>query len=237
VSTFPIYLKLTKKFLGLFSSITEKSLIFSINLDSIQRIDQSLKGTFCFDIILNDVLNIKILQTSKVSLCAYNQKEMQDWILAILQFKECSIATKSTDHNGKVLLDFTKINDLEKSKELSNEHSLNNVYYDSTDKAFKHEINKESLFKHEMKDIKDILKLGKIARLQLKRRLRGKLNKSRIATSMMLRKEGLVKSIIKKKMNMIKKTEQTLIKSENKKRKRMLIESLKKKIQRLKVNI
>jgi len=88
-----------------------------------------------------------------------------------------------------------------------------------------------------MKDIKDILKLGKIARLQLKRRLRGKLNKSRIATSMMLRKEGLVKSIIEKKMNMIKKTEQTLIKSENKKRKRMLIESLKKKIQRLKVNI
>jgi hypothetical protein len=237
VSTFPIYLKLTKKSLGFFSSITEKSFVFSINLDSIQRIDQSLKGTYCFDIVLNDVLNIKILQTSKVSLCAYNQKEMQDWILAILQFKECSIATNSTDHNGKVLLDFTKINDIENYKSLSNEYSISNLTYDSTDKAFKHDIKEESLFNHEMKEIKDFLHIGNIARLQLKRRLRGRLEKSRTATSMMLRKEGLVKSIIEKKMNIIKHTEQLLIKNENKIRRRMLIENLKRNIQILKVNI
>ena len=61
---------------------------------------------------------------------------MRNWIYGILEFEEYKIKVKNHDHNGKILLDFNKINQLSRNKRLSKQHRLSSLQYDGSDKAF-----------------------------------------------------------------------------------------------------
>jgi hypothetical protein len=237
VSTVPVYLTLSKQSLRVYNSVDASSMITHIKLDSIQRIDQTLLKTFCFDIIVNEVVKLKVLEISKIILCAYNDKEMHNWIKAILEFKECSIKKLKTDHNGKVLIDFSQINSVLNTKENVKEMDMENLYYDGTDTPFKRNVilSRDKAVNKDMTEIQEIMNLGKIAKLQLKRRLRGRLARTRMSAGAILRKEGLIKSLVEQRMEAVKKQENFLLKKENQNRKKRLLSNLKEKIKKLKV--
>ena len=232
----PIYLTLSREVLRLFQSVSESSLISSIHLNSIQRIDQSLKNTFCFDIIINEIVQLKTLETRKVILCANNLKIMNEWIKSILEFKECVIHEDSHEEKGKVLIDFSKTNRILTTNLSAKQMELENLYYDGTDTAYKNHIikSKEEIVDKDMGEIQEIIKLGRIAKLQLKRRLRGRLANSRKMTSAFLNKVGM-KNLITNRISAIKQRENVLFTEEKRVRKKKLIEKLKNKLKKIKV--
>jgi chemotaxis protein histidine kinase CheA len=84
-------------------------------LEDIAYITQKYNGVSCFDIILQDHPNSNtktILNSSHLSFCS---DLMKDWVKAIRQFKECSLK-KTNKSDGKILVDFQKVNEILKSK-------------------------------------------------------------------------------------------------------------------------
>jgi len=76
IKALPIFVSLNKYTLSLFRSFKPSSLFKVINLDSIQRVDIQYKGTFCFDIIINEIHKGR-LTTGPLSLCAKNVYKMK----------------------------------------------------------------------------------------------------------------------------------------------------------------
>jgi len=85
------YITLDKKEINLHSNtkIDKNSILKSITLSNINKLSKSFKNSNCFDI---DSKSFNTLNT--IILCANSQKEMIEWIDAILSFKECGINLK-----------------------------------------------------------------------------------------------------------------------------------------------
>jgi len=65
-----------------------QSLIQAIILEKILRVTQTYKGTTCFDIVEDKK------ELNPIHLCAENKDEMDEWIVGILEFKECLLKEK-----------------------------------------------------------------------------------------------------------------------------------------------
>ena len=136
ITIFPVFISLNKHTLSVFRSFETASLFQVINLDLIQRVTLEYKNTFCFDIIINRIHKNQF-SSGPLSLCAKSLNEMRDWINGILEFKECKIKIENDDHNGKILVDFNKMNQHLNHKGTLEDSKLAGLRYASTDKAFK----------------------------------------------------------------------------------------------------
>jgi hypothetical protein len=153
--------------------------IKSVPLVDIQRIDQHYLGTFCFDIILNQIQNNR-LKAGQLSLCAKNEKEMNIWVNSILEFKKCSLkGGKRIDHNGKIVLDLQKMTDFTTNYSIGKHYELEDLYYDADDTAFRidnnNKNNKITKIKKFLTNIITGNRMGEIATSQLHRQYRGRL--------------------------------------------------------------
>jgi len=99
----PDYIMLSVKSFNLQSRITADGSIRAIMLPKIEKIKQSHKNTACFDIIEEGRLD------KPMSLCADSKKEMDDWIVAILEFKECILKENAEVIDGNTNA-FKKVN-------------------------------------------------------------------------------------------------------------------------------
>ncbi len=178
IKVLPVFITITVDKLILSKDETKSELIQSLSLVDIQRIDQHYLGTFCFDLILNQIRNNQ-LEAGQLSLCAKNEKEMNFWVVSILEFKKCSIkGGKRIDHNGKIVLDLQKINEFTKNYSLSKNYELEDLYYDADDTAY--QIKKEKINKltNTLKNIMTLSQKGNIATTQLHRQYKGRLVKA-----------------------------------------------------------
>ena len=80
-----------------------------MNIEKIEKVRQTYKNTACFDIVEEKK------ETNPIKLCADSKKEMDDWILAILEFKECLLKDKASSLKNN--LDITE-KEIEKLKNL-----------------------------------------------------------------------------------------------------------------------
>jgi hypothetical protein len=67
---------------------TPQSLIQALMLEKIIRVTQTYKGTNCFDVVEEKK------ETQPIQLCAESKEEMDQWIMGILEFKECLLKDK-----------------------------------------------------------------------------------------------------------------------------------------------
>ena len=76
----PVYILLTEESFSIQENQLKNSLN-SVSLERITRVTQEYLGTTCFDIIVE--------KKEPIQLCAESKFEMDDWIIGILEFKEC----------------------------------------------------------------------------------------------------------------------------------------------------
>jgi len=137
-------------------------------MKKIERIIQHYKGLHCFDVFLNDSTNNKLIKSGKIAFCLKSRRKMEIWVNTIQEFKHCNI---NKNHEGKVLVDFNKINEVA--------DPLKTLYYDNTFKIRRKRIRKENK-KQIDKTVTSIVKTiqkGNIAHNRVVRQYEGKLKK------------------------------------------------------------
>ena len=172
----PVFIMITTDKLILTKDEKRSNFIRSIPLVEVQRIDQHYVKTFCFDIILNEIVEKK-LTAGQLSLCANNDVEMNMWVNEILSFKKCSLnGINSVDHNGKIILDLAKINSYTKKSK----GSISKLFYNGKDKATRpSRSRKSSVIKKTLTKIISQAQKGELAAHQLRRQFAGRLMKAR----------------------------------------------------------
>ena len=177
ITVLPVFIMITTDKLILTKDEKRSNFIRSIPLVEVQRIDQHYVKTFCFDIILNEIVGRK-LTAGQLSLCANNEADMNMWVNEILDFKKCSLkGMNEVDHNGKIVLDLEKINSFTRNNK---NLALSKLFYNGKDKAIKPIKNlKTSQIKSTLTKILSESQKGEIASHQLKRQYSGRLMKAR----------------------------------------------------------
>jgi hypothetical protein len=196
----------------------------------------------CFDIITNSVQKgVKVLLKGPVMLCANSKKDMKEWIDAILEFKECQIDINNVD-NKKVLIDFTKVNELLKEKndgcESTNGSSsikkkIKKLSYENSDKAINvssSRVSKEIWMKKAMESILQTIKRGNIKRNQVTRTYQNKLKEAKSFSEDIKIKQDLIEQIIAKRLEKEQERESQMVKLEQKTKEMELLRAVKKKI-------
>ena len=239
IIVYPIFVTINKFTLSLFHSYRATSLFKIINLDSIQRVDLAYKNTFCFDVIINEIL-AKKLTSGPLTLCANSMSEMKDWIRSILIFKECKMKGSSGAkivHQGRTLVDFNQINNLIKQKGVMS--NVNQLFYDTKVKVYKDthfKIDQREKIKKTVDDILESIKETKIAKNQMRTQFISQIkNPIGGGLNAISRSEDMLKTIAARKSYVENQKVAHLFKFEHKKRTSRLLKSVKSKILSLKV--
>jgi hypothetical protein len=230
---------LNLKSINLFLESSFRSLFNTIKIDKILRISQQqlLQPYNCFDVITNDIeQGVKVLVKGPITLCANNQKDMNDWINAILEFKECQINVQNVNNN-KILVDFSKVNELltEKgTKAVPQAAQIKPLYYDNTNKAVNSSpmrVGKEIMIKKMMDNILSTIKKGNIKRTQVQRKMQNKLKEAKNFSMEVFKKEEIIKKIIEKRVEKEHQREEQMVKLEQKNKELELLKAVQRKIQ------
>lgn len=237
ITVFPVFVSLNKHTLSVFKSFEPASLFQVVNLDVIQRVTLEYKNTFCFDIIINRIHRNQFT-SGPLTLCAKSLNEMRDWINAVLEFKECKIKVKNDDHNGKILVDFNKMNEHVKKKGALGKFNLENLKYQGTDKAFKDTKSKAAhrmKIDYEMKSILETITQSNIAKNQMKRQFTGKLLSAGGLQQGIFNNEDMMKSLMERKKIVSMEQENSMLRNEHTMREYRILRNIRRKITILKV--
>lgn len=173
ITIMPVFIMITTDKLILKKGEKKTNYIRSIPLVELQRIDQHYVNTFCFDIIIDEIVGKK-LKAGQLTLCANNLAEMNMWVTTILDFKRCSIGVNSVDHNGKLVLDMNELNKFTRS----GKSSLSNLFYSGKNKR-RAKSRKEMKLSKTLSSMITSAQKGEIASHQLRRQFSGRLMKAR----------------------------------------------------------
>lgn len=240
ITVYPIYISLNQNTFSLFYSYDPSTLFKIVKLDSIQRVAIQYEKTFCFDIIINEIINKK-LRTGPLSLCANSLNQMKNWIRAILEFKECKIKKVTSQsrvpHQGRTLIDFNNINKLIK-KNVKKTTSVSQIAYDSNDTVHKESLNKikeREIIAKQIKKIIHTIHMTKIAKNQLRRKMVSQLRKTRGKFKGAFRTENFLHSILLKRTYAEKEQYSNMISLLTTKRTSKMLKSISEKINKLSV--
>jgi hypothetical protein len=253
IKVIPIYLILTKNTLKFLMGPKEISMFNEIYLENIQKITQIYPNSFCFDLIENNVIE-NTLTKVPISLCSRNAINMQNWITAIQEFKECNINIANNydneDDNGngkensnddmqqKVLIDFEKINQLLKPHKMNLENSkeFDPLYYN------KEGVNKNLNTKTNMIEFSNVLNKivhtiegGNINEQKIKRNYNSEILKAQKFAFDFKKKTEILDELIQKRQMREKEKEEKLIKYETKARELRLLKAVLERIKQYKV--
>jgi len=159
-------------------------------MKKIERIIQHYKGLHCFDVFLNDSTNNKLIKSGKIAFCLKSRRKMEIWVNTIQEFKHCNI---NKNHEGKVLVDFNKINEVA--------DPLKTLYYDNTFKIRRKRIRKENK-KQIDKTVTSIVKTiqkGNIAHNRVVRQYEGKLKTAKEFTHQVFLRQRRIKEMLEKR--------------------------------------
>ncbi len=236
IKVVPIFVILTRSTISLMMGPEEKSMFNEIKLENIQKITQRYSNSFCFDIVENNVIE-KTLAKGPISLCAKNKKNMEDWIIALQEFKECNINVVSMDNmQNKVLVDFEKVNELLKPRSnIKNTNEFDPLYYDggSSNNRPKED---ESEISKVLKNIVTTIEGANINERKISRTMSSKILKAEKFAFDVKRKTDLLDNMIQKRQMREKDKEAKLIQYENKARELRLLKAVLGRIKQYKVN-
>jgi hypothetical protein len=240
VSLSPIYMHLDSNNINLFKTHELSSLFSSIKLSDIFRISQesNMKSLNCFDVQKNDRMepnNKGDLSKSIITLCAKDRNSFDSWVDAIGIFKECNLNVQNIDGNKKVLLDFQKINELEKEKP-TDEKKLkdNSLYYGNTPTHIKNPViqAKETAIHKTLNKIYNDIKKESIRKRQLHRQMIEKLKQAKKTSEDMHQKQELIKKMMQKRQEKEEKKENKIKKIEQQNKEIELLKAVSNKIKK-----
>jgi len=176
----PAFVKLNPKSIDFYHNFNPESLYGVIPLNSIQRITQIYKGTYCFD------LNIQKngSETKVTTICLFHKEQLNDWVNSILEFKKCLIHTRIQNTINNVSLN----NNNKKDK-------LNELKYGNTNIL---KIDSKKVDTNLRRLYTTIIK-GNLYKKRYKRIMKGKLNVNNIIYEDQHRKEEIIKKMMNKR--------------------------------------
>ena len=236
IKVMPVFLKLTSTTLSIYQALDSKKPLSTFLLRNIMRIDQHYYNTNCLDIITTRIPNKnKQLKQGILTFCADNLTIKKDWVLKILEFKQCKLGNDEVDHNNIIIMDFDKINN--SKKQAFKHYELSHLYYDGHDTANKPKngMRKVNRLKKAFDMMKVGIQRGNLANQQIKRQYIGKLNKARnFSTSVSIR-ERILRRRLEKKSSKERERESSLLRLIHKKKELKMIKNVMNKIDNFKV--
>jgi len=235
-----VYAYLTKGAFTLAMGPEEKSLFYSINLGNILKITQRYSNSYCFDMIENSVYQ-KSLTKGPVTLCSKTQKQMEEWINAIQEFKECNISVYTDPKSqNKVLVDFEKVNQLLKNREKNDKNTETKKLYYKKESPYipnPKRIERENKISKTLNQIIQTIESGNIAQNQVRRRMVSKVKRAEQFAYDIRRKQELINSMMQKRLMKEKDREAKLISIEHRARELQLLKAVQQRIRQYKVNL
>ena len=236
VETKKVRVLLTKDSIKLYTTMNENSLFATVHLDNIMKVTQDKKfyHTYCFDLVTNIAESTDlVLHMSKLTLCAENSLDMDDWNYFILELKECKL---NQNNSSKVVIDFNQINKIKKKNSQSIEDS--GIWYDNSNRSKQKYTTvsvRDNLIHQTMKNLMQNLKTNQYDEIKLKRNLNDKLVEARKFTNELEKKSQIVKEIIEKKIEDQMNNNLKLVKTKAQSKEVKLIKAMVQKIQNIKV--
>lgn len=227
IKSISVFVSLNLDSIMMFRGI-EKNLLDSVKIDNIQRITYHYTGTHCFNIIVNTTPN-KDLHIKPLTLCAKSQKQMSTWVNTIMEFKHCKLQNSSS-HPGKVIVDFSKVNTVNKKDPLSD------LYYNNTRSVY-HEAPKvegHTEFHQSVGTILATVHKGEIAHKRTKRQLQAKLRAAKNFTEHVRQKEEKIREMLRNNAMLAKSREDHLIKAKQQTKEMRILKETEEKLRKLK---
>lgn len=229
----PIYVVLTRNSFNLYTTNDPSSMFFTIKLKQIELISQQekLKDLHCFD-ILADITTTELnkLLANGISLCAKDELDMQDWISAISDIKECQIDIKKVDKKDQVLNGLNTLDELLKKKiipPVSQKRKLRDLHYDIIKKPLNPNlIHQDQALHKTLTKIMTSVQLAETAKTQLKRRMSNKLKAAREFSSLVHKKEQQIEEVMGKQIQLEKVEEEKQANNKSKKLERDLLQAV-----------
>lgn len=226
LNLFKIVATLNPKNLDLYISHDLTSLFNQISLDNISKISQeeNLKSFNCFDIETNTLDDEKLLR-GPLTLCAKNKEDMDKWIDAISEFKQCKIdktnsPLQESDSDSKILIDFSVVNKTPKikspAKVQKSKSGTQSLYYENTKKpaiSSNKQILKEKLIKSAMERIMSTIKESNLKEAHFQRLYLNKIKAAKLLTKEVKQKQAVVKNILKQRADKEQEKETEMIKN------------------------
>jgi hypothetical protein len=238
----PIFIYLSPKSLNLYISNDSGTLFKSIKLVKIERISQQriLKSNNCFDIIESDFEEGQVILKSGLTLCSELKSEMEAWVKAILEFKECQIRISDNSNKFKeeIFSNLNKTSDLLHSKSLpkeqiSTEERIKELYYNSADKAIRkapRNLIQERIVTKTVQKISEDLTRSNIEKNFVQRTMKDNLSRARKFTEEMEKKQEELEEVMNRKLQHERITETQLITVKHQTKEKELLEAVEKRI-------
>ena len=228
ISAIPAYATLDLEELQLHKSFAEETLFDIVKIEQIQYITTNHPGTPCFDLIMNHVADNK-LHLGPLTLCGKNEKHKNEWIDALTTFKHCKL---DPHHEGKTLVEFNTVNELNKKSPLSS------LYYNQNNKAiittkFGNDIN--SSYMKTLTDITKTIRNAKQQHNKIRRVLSGRLRHQKQTSAEIIKKETAIRHNIDLNIRHSGSQEEKMIQLINKEKELKVLASLKREMLELKV--
>jgi len=241
LNLFPVYVYLGLSTLNIYKNKNSSSLMTTIKLLDILRVNQRgfLKDKFCFDLILSDAVKMKLDNGDLISLCSENKEGMEKWIQALLEFKECQVDIKKLSKNDEVVVDYKKVDELLKQKTFvqSPKQKLKSLYYDGSNKAYiksGQTISKQMRINSIVQNIMNTMKEGNIRTNQVRRQLANKLKKARGFTQDISKKEEIIREMVEKRIEKERQKEVANFSTKQRKKEIELLKAVQQRIIQLK---
>jgi hypothetical protein len=208
MSVQPIYYQLNTLSLNFYDTMGNSAqLIATMPIDKVTRLLQIYTGTQCVTFILKSETG---KEKEGLTVCPESEKEKEEWIQAVTDFKECDINVKKSERNEEVILDFSKVNYLlaEKNrtdpfyKKQQEEEILNGMWYDNSQKTNRRKsgaIIRTSAMKKEMSNIIAALKNSNLAQQKLQREYKGKISMAEKIKKDVEKQKEIVRTILQKR--------------------------------------
>ena len=238
----PVYIHLGLPTFNIYKTRSSKTLLTTLKLVDIVRVNQRrfLTKFNCFDLILGDNVNLRLKGDDQITLCAKNQIEMTNWIKTFLEFKECQVDVKKLNNADQVMLDYKKVHELLKvppKAVIPPQKKVNTLYYDATDNTYRkppQAIYKEIRVRKIVKNIMDSMTKGNMRNDQVKRQLKDKLKKARKFTQDVGKKQGVIESLVARRVNLERKKQLVKVGKKQKKKEVALLKAVKQRMIQLK---
>ena len=210
----PVYYQLNTISLNLYDSLgKDAQLLGMMNIEKIARLLEIYSGTHCITFVLRS-------ETKKefegMTICPDSEKDKDEMVHMITEFKECEINVHQSERNEEVILDFAKVNYLlsEKNRtdslqlhgpgfgKTNEEELLDGMWYDNSQKVVRKSpqaVMKTTAMKKEMHNIIKELQLSNLAQKKIQREFQSKIKAAEKIAKDVEKQKEIVREILQKR--------------------------------------
>jgi hypothetical protein len=246
----PIYYQLNTISLNFYDTMGNSAqLLATMPIEKVTRLLQIYTGTQCITFILKSETG---KEKEGLTVCPESEKEKDEWIHVVTDFKECDINVHQTERNEEVILDFTKVNyllsqknitdslspsELKKLQNKKEEEILDGMFYDNSQKTVRKQPGatiRTTAMKKEMTNIIAELKKSNLAQQKLQREYQGKIAQAEKIAKDVEKQKEIVREILQKRAQKEKERKAVIMRKATQNKELKLMKAVRMQIQKIK---